>query len=223
MTYQKHLKVVFGGVLGETASAPQGWSISTRWNLVGGGYDARSQDTMDSIAASVEDAATTFFTSNVFTDQVWWTYCKAYSIESNGGSADNPIGVFNVDDPDAGSAGAEKPFQVSWVVSLDATGRGSGKAGRFFLPCPAPAVERDGTVLVASAIASLALVKDFLDDVDSAIGGSDLAEDVQLVIASGKGTGTLHPVTELRLGRILDTQRRRRDKGVEDYQTLDYG
>lgn len=106
------------------------------------------------------------------------------------------------------------PNQICAVVTLR-TGftRGPAHSGRFYLPLPSVTIQSDGRVNAGWADG----VSDSTDTFISDLNGQDA--DYEVAIFSRKsGQAGNRRVTGNQVGRVLDTQRRRRRSLVEDYQ-----
>lgn len=106
------------------------------------------------------------------------------------------------------------PNQLACAVSLT-TGfsRGPAHRGRFFLPMPVYATAADGMISAANAQSISGAVDTFIGAVNGASTDFDVA-----VFSRKLGAATHRPVTGNLVGRVLDTQRRRRRSLAENYQ-----
>lgn len=119
----------------------------------------------------------------------------------------------------AGTGVPTKPLQVSLVVSL-LTGRpGRSFRGRLFLPAwGTPVLDSTMRVSAANRSTLATSMKTFLNAVaDSA----PSAGSMSLAVVS-QTIDTFSFVTQLSIGDVLDTQRRRRDALTEQRTTIDY-
>ncbi len=140
---------------------------------------------------------------------------KVASIGLDGSYTRDPW--YSTSTPVAGNsaATARLPLQIAHVASLTTARRGPTGKGRIYLPL-------HGWSLGAGYQLGAALVKSTADAVATLVSninnepGID-ANNMQVSVVSTKGYST--PVTGVRMGRILDTQRSRRRSLVEDYQT----
>lgn len=112
-----------------------------------------------------------------------------------------------------GTGTATKPLQTAWVVSL-LTGRpGRSYRGRLYFPAWAnPVMATDFRIPGAARITVVGAMKTWLNAVEASapgVGNMSLAD-------------TWSFVTQLALGDVLDTQRRRRDAMLEQRTTVDY-
>ena len=115
------------------------------------------------------------------------------------------------------------PPQVALCVSLWSGQRfGRGNRGRLYLPTPSASVGDSGLV-DAGAVGFLRnVMARLLQDLTSAMQAAPNLGDVVPVIVSAGGTGTTPapPITraieQIAVGRVLDTQRRRR-RSLEEY------
>ena len=107
-------------------------------------------------------------------------------------------------------SGPIPPNQVALVVSL-VTGleRGYAHRGRFYSPLPAAAVQDDGLISVGIATEVANAAAAFLTAVNDTP-GLDNTSSPNVCVMSSRGTGATHVVTGVEVGRVLDTQRRRR-------------
>lgn len=116
----------------------------------------------------------------------------------------------------AGGGGAAAPYpnQVAMVVSLT-TGfsRGPAHRGRYYLPLPVFALDGSGTIAAANAAVLSGTTDTFIGALNAATPGWKVN-----VFSRKSGAATHRPVTGNEIGRVYDTQRRRRRSLVEDYQ-----
>lgn len=88
--------------------------------------------------------------------------------------------------------------------------RGKGSVGRYFLPAMALSVMEDGLISTTAAEAARATSITFLNAVNAQAPG-------RLAVFGQTGEGTVQPVTGIRVGRKVDTQRRRARSIKEAY------
>lgn len=147
------------------------------------------------------------------------TYVKANYIKPDGHYYDINTHEYVYPTPLPGAVSTPTyPNQVALAVSLT-TGRDRGYAhrGRFYSPMPGLDVAADGLVSIALATNVAAAAKTFIESL-SDIPGPDLGvSDLNVVVMSAAGAGHTHPVTGVEIGRVLDTQRRRRQELKEAY------
>lgn len=120
--------------------------------------------------------------------------------------------------PQGGSTGYNRAPQDSLVLTLTtATRTGLARNGRIYLPAGFVSVNQaTGRVDPASAKAAM---DQFADVVKWIEDQGDSSANPTLVVASGQGAGAFKIVEGLRVGDVLDTQRRRRNRISEKYQT----
>lgn len=107
--------------------------------------------------------------------------------------------------------GTDTAPQLSVAITLTtALPRGRGSKGRFYLPPPSRVLlpAADGLLNASDASTFMARVVTFLDACNGAGAGA-------LTVFSELGPA--NPVTGLRVGRVVDTQRRRRNQISEEY------
>jgi hypothetical protein len=121
-----------------------------------------------------------------------------------------------------GGSNSLQAFQVSLAVTLW-SGETLGKAnyGRFYLP--AMNITRtygSGTLTSFYTDQIATATRTMLQAVDGEL--STLNYDWRLAIMSSLGNGTHKPVAQIKVGDVLDTQRRRRNALDETYAVLPY-
>lgn len=116
--------------------------------------------------------------------------------------------------PIVGTGNASKTPQTALVFSM-LTGRpGRSYNGRVYFPALGAAIQQDSLRIAPSVVANYAAVwAQQLEDIAAAAPG---ANQLYPAVASGK-LGLAYEVTTVRVGDVLDTQRRRRDAYVENY------
>ena len=114
----------------------------------------------------------------------------------------------------------DHPYQTSIVLSLRSPLAGASGRGRLYIP--ATGVATVNTTLRPSAVnvtSYLAGAKGYLQAIQTAL--TVTVPDSILAVWS-RTLGTTLGVTRIQMGDVLDTQRRRRDAQIENYQELTY-
>lgn len=118
------------------------------------------------------------------------------------------------------SANTGLPQSTVVATLTTATPRGPANEGRMYLPATSNTAGVDGRMLSATAVSINSAVVTFINSVN-AIG-------IGQVSVFSKGTplspgGAKRPVTGVRTGRVIDTQRRRRNRITELYVSAAVG
>lgn len=113
------------------------------------------------------------------------------------------------------------PLQSAMVISLNSVAGGARGRGRLYWPaCGAVLVGGTHRLLASTVTTLLTDVKTYLQAVGAAIDGA-VDETVALAVWS-RASASSSLVNRIKIGDILDTQRRRRDAIPETYQQIDY-
>jgi hypothetical protein len=216
------------GVFGSSASSPvEQWSFG--FYVAGAelpaGYDAVLPDVWSALARYIGNS-TNFAT---FYSDTWLTEVMAAEITPAGGLAQGYYsryaapggavsGVSN-----AGSA----PYQLTSAVTLDAGKPAAGRFNRFYPP-PQYGGTTLGLIAPEAAQARANVAKTMLREVATALSPTTLKSDwfgvttvgveFRPVVAS-KVHGSSRNIQAVRVGRVQDTQRRRRNSLPEGYVT----
>jgi hypothetical protein len=106
--------------------------------------------------------------------------------------------------------------QGTVAISLGtALQRGPASKGRFYPPGGWNGLTNDGRALPSEMASKAALVKTLINDLNAAQGAGG-----QRVVVYSKQYQSVRAVTHIRVGRVVDTQRRRRSSLAEEYQTV---
>jgi len=112
-----------------------------------------------------------------------------------------------------GSTVSTPPNQVCLAISLTTgVSRGPAHRGRFYMPLPAMPVQTDGRISAGDAANVQASATTLLSDLNAASAHYNVA-----VFSRKAGSAADRVVTGVAVGRVLDTQRRRRNKLAEAY------
>lgn len=119
------------------------------------------------------------------------------------------------------------PNQVALAITLTtAVNRGPAHAGRIYSPMPCMAVGADGLITIAAADYVRTGFRTLLEAISDAPGLDTVEGAPDVVVMSRKqGAPITRRVTGIRVGRVLDTQRRRRRSLPESYEVdaVDFG
>lgn len=214
MPYLRHVSVVANGGM----PGGERWSCSVS---ISGQNTAYTQDGLDDFAATALSAWAAAVQSQqyVMSDTTSLQRVDVRVIDTQGRTellAQQSPGL-----PVVGPFPATLPNQCAIVVSLRSQTAGARGRGRFYLPCLATSVDGNGRLPSLARSTVLARTKTLLDAL-SAGATADLGAGPQrIIVASGAGTGSNAGVTSIRVGDVIDTQRRRRDALVEAYVTAE--
>ena len=128
------------------------------------------------------------------------------------------VGEYSRTSPLAGTSTMSKTLQTSIVLSLRTPFPGASSRGRLYWPALAYAIDTStgkmsGTVRDAIATAAAS----YLEALCVALTGAITEADTFGLAVYSRTKNTFHYVTEIWVGDIFDTQRRRRDALVESY------
>lgn len=121
--------------------------------------------------------------------------------------------------PLVGSGTPLRPAQNAMVFSLRTNTPGGSGRGRIYWPALGDAIGSDLRYSSAIVTAALADMRTYLNGIRSDLATSFPTIGFDLAVRS-RTTHTTPHVVRLQAGNVLDTQRRRRDAMVEDYQAL---
>jgi hypothetical protein len=209
--FPAHTRVTVSGVFGTVASPVEEWSFSVK-------TEARP-DPQDQ--AALNTAATTALTAygttlaGVQTGKIVATTVKYARIDGTGHVAKFPDGSYQQGIAHGEIAGKTSeasprnlPLQTALVISLGTARVGPSGKGRFFLPFQmSSAIGDDFRISEGTANGFAAQATAWLRAVNGILG--------PVVVVSSKGF--VSPVTGVRVGRVLDTMRSRRESIDEGY------
>lgn len=206
-----HTLVTYQGVIGPDNGEVEAFSFSLRCiGAPDGGitdYNARAIAAMGA------------FSDNMITrigDNVALTKVTVASVQANGLWAQSSEGAYVkgewTGEVRSGTLIANDPYcpaQAALVLSLSGNRAGASGKGRVFLPVGRAALDASGRITGAGAQGYATAAAGWIADLNTVEG------DVSVV--SSKGFST--KVTQVRVGRVIDTMRSRRRDIVEEYKT----
>lgn len=208
MTYLPHARATFRGRLpgNETWACSLSFARAVSQVWTGTQLEELAAD-LAPLWATMHGSGNVGMSTQVFFDRV-----DTYAIGPDGKSTAQGSGTLAT--PQAGLGTVSLPNQCAMTVSLRTGRPGRAFRGRFYLPTLAlgGSLGTDGRLPAATRDQMAAPIETFLN----AIQGLDIGgTGVQLVVASGVGAGANTAVSFFSLGRVLDTQRRRRSQLLE--------
>lgn len=224
--YKPHWLLAFGG----SAYGSEEWQCTLRVAHLGA--DVSDVDMIERAQAwlpAVATATLAFF-ANVpycFTSAHKIGFVKFNAIDENGHYTDTGATNARYYTDGVGTAIPVQPPQCAYVVSFTTDAmRGKAHAGRMYLPAGGMTTGADGRISGAVRDAVRPHVSAFLTGVKDAVAPDpdDLFSDdyrgpaILSKIGVGLEPGAARRITGIRLGRVVDTQRRRRANLDEDYQ-----
>lgn len=224
MAYPKHMLLTFGGPLGNSET----WACGLR--MTNDTMAAASDDGMAGFGPDyvqeVHGKVRTYLTaigSNYLNGAGAHSWTKFNAIGPDGKYIGSVTGEVLMTTPAPLATSAPYPFQLATAITLQtASKRGIATAGRFFLPCSPSMVDMDGGMPEAWCLTLGQRTRDFIISLNNWTGFDLPVAPVVSVVSRGRqiapgsyGTGAHRPVTEVRVGRVQDTQQRRRTHTAE--------
>jgi hypothetical protein len=204
-----HQYVQWGGVL------PGGeiWSCGLRIAPVAGVTPAPDQALCDGIATAISTFHSS--TGGHITSRAQLQFVKVNPIGVDGKYA-FPVSIVKNFSPvilGGGTGSATPPNQVALAATLTTdVARGVASKGRFYIPVPDCNSASDGLLATADVTAVKTAVNLLVTNINAVSANYDVA-----VFSRKSGAATHRLVTGCKVGRVLDTIRRRRNKIAEKY------
>lgn len=222
MAYMPHTYITHHGILGETATSPQTWSIGYRFPINEAfwvGYVADGGSLGD-VAGDLQTAFTSSFPTAAFSSVVWLFGTKMAILDASGHYVEPPTEVTYSLTEAYGTTDIAKCFQEATVVTMRHIGTGRGNFGRVYLPPVQYTPFFDGLLSEVNRDTLAGYATDWLNAVNVVLHALDPDANVSIF---SRAHGTAKTVQETAVGRVIDTQRRRRDKLAESlvYTLLD--
>lgn len=222
MTYTgTHVKYTFSGYLKATDEV---FSTSLKVNDFNNGYiigPTLVEDLLD--PAFVEDIGDLFSTfwateSSLIPSDFIFTTTKAAVIAADGkydtGYAD-PVTEVNAWNTPGGLTWAYAP-QLSTVFTFDSGKfKDPGKYGRMYIPTVGLAQNLNSVRPIADTTPMSVNFQTLINGINSLT--TTINGDLKVVVMSNKGTGITRAVESIKVGNVIDTQRRRRNQLIESY------
>lgn len=96
-----------------------------------------------------------------------------------------------------------------------------GKYNRFYLPVAIDNTFETWKISNGVATSMATLTAQLIDDINTSLAeAGPFNNTYEVCVVSNKGTGYQYPVASVRVGNIVDTQRRRRNALTETYQSV---
>lgn len=165
------------------------------------------------------DAVRTFWTGpgERISEGARLTTIKINEIGVDGKYVNDETVLYDFNPTVAGTSGTHHPPQVALAVTLGTdVNRGRAKSGRFYLPAPGQPAAIDGLLELSQQMAYANAAAAMLSGIEDSLVGW------QPGVTSNLGNGEQRVVTNLRVGRVFDTIRTRRNALNEDYYERAY-
>lgn len=203
-----HIYVQWGGKL----PGPEQWSCGVRMTGPAGTAVADAATLLDDYAGAVE--AYHVRAQSSISQAAQLSFVKVNAIGTDGKYIE-PVTNEQVIADVGGSAGGVQSFpnQIATVVSLlTAVSRGPAHRGRFYLPLPGALMDANGLSTVSYRDNLKASTDTFIAAMNAATPGWKMA-----IFSRKDGAPAHRLVTGCEIGRVFDTQRRRRRSMAEQY------
>lgn len=228
VSYSPHGKVVLIGEFGANGQVPvEEWSASMSYDVVGPDVGAMPERLPDDTLEAIAAAWRPFFTVDPNSDNgaipntVTLTQVAYYRAKADGNATGGQWQRHTLSPVCRGLQPARNPIQIANVITLDAGGPKKGRFGRFYLPATGAPVGADYRWSSDIPNTTLTRARTALTAANVAL-SADIDGDVELVVASGVGSGENRPVRNIRCGRVPDTMRSRREGLDEGYFSLPF-
>lgn len=217
MTYLPHHRITFKGEFktGSLAEPYETWNTSLAFRGGDGILAADKQEIVNDAAADWATFASTTGGPS-WSAQTYLTEVRLDTIGPNGRITEDAV-LADANLPYGGSgSGTVLPPQCAVVLTLDTGMRGRSRFGRMYLPLLSVPVGEDGRMTEGAQTLILAGARQLIENLSNAPGIDSAWE---ACVASNVGSGSLHRVSSVRIGRVIDTMRSRRRSMAEDYKS----
>lgn len=214
MPVPAHVKTTFTGVFGNITSPVEQWSFSI--NTADGVFV--NQVDRENVAEAIADAWGLRM-AVLHPPHVHLTRVRVAQVAAGGLVSKTVDGAYQQGDWEGDKQGSGVsqvlPIQTAVVVSLGSNRSGPSGKGRFFLPAPSASIgSSDFRMTQEATDLILARSVALLGDIDGILGSSTGGSGAPVIVST---KGFVSPVTNVRVGRVMDTMRSRRSSQLEGY------
>lgn len=205
MAYAPHVRVQWGGTIYDApvgGNAVEIWSNTLSLADVGAATAEAAQGAIASSIKAFHSRLDTGISANCAIE-----YVKVNRIDAAGHYAEDTTNV--VYDTARGALGTKNIIQGSLRVSIDDGSRNPRARGGWYIPCFGRAVGTDYRLSTANRDEVLSSTGTLLTELNN-------IPSISVVVASSVD-GSLRTVSRLRVGRVVDVIRSRRNALLEDY------
>lgn len=213
MVAPAHGLYVFRGRFGPAAAPVEEWMFNIRTTagapLAEAAHQALARAAVDAWSAHLRPL---HWSGVALTSVKHCEVAEGGKVVQDAGTGAYDQGEVEVNLPGTGAVNAVYPPHIAMCVSLQTPRPGPSGRGRIFLPPPRAGLDNDGLVLADAFQAEV-------------VGAA--AAFIRAITAIGKTVVVVSPrrslmtaVTEVKVGRVLDTMRSRRGEMAENYKVL---
>lgn len=226
MSYTENFALLRYG--GSAWANTENWSCGLKLRHLGGDDASAMRDECEATIDEVVDIVTTYYTTNFahFSAGTRLNWVRLNVINKDTGDYNYPNDPLIVENLDVTGGGATGIPQVAYCVTTRGDPkRGAGAFGRWFVPMAnlTPAADGRLATSVASIMADTAgTFLAALGSIDSGLGPDAWAPWHFGLSGTGSvasRTGVDSAIRQVDVGRVMDTQRRRRNQLLEAYET----
>lgn len=225
MAYRPHIVVQYGGRLGTNSG--EIWTNSLRF--VTSSTDVTDlQGLAEAWGSELSDAVTSIVSLGGYSSAAHLDWIKANAVDASGHQPNTSTNVMYAGEDFAATVGTlpAGPYQNALVITFTTqAARGRASRGRVYVPTGSWTDGSDWDKQTGlMSLSNAELYRDrwaaFLTDLDDNP-GVDFA-NLRAAVVSKLGTdpGNWHAISGVKVGRVIDTQRRRRNALNENYTTV---
>lgn len=201
-------------------SAPSGevWSINPTFDPTGEFPGGVNQTLLDEAADAIAALTPGTQLKNMLSTALSVTGAR---VEVRDDATDGllAISVQQTEPPQVGTGSPLRGTGSALVFSLRTNTPGGSGRGRLYWPAVGMAVETTTRFSSANTLVALNQMATYLHEMENALATAFDTIGFDLAVRS-RSTHTTPHVNKLGVGNIIDSQRRRRDKMLEDYQNI---
>lgn len=188
------------------------------WSLALIPVFANDPDVPDEVPVGIIDAVTDFHTDTRmgFVQAAQLDLIKLNQIGLDGRYVNKGETVlYEFPTPVPGPTGGQIPPQISLCITLGTErSRGRAHAGRFYPPTTSLGVQANGGISPTAQQGAAAAAAELVESLNAVL------PEYFVGVTSDLGVGAQMQVTEIRVGKVLDTMRSRRSSIPEDYVSV---
>ena len=216
MAFPQHWLLSWGGTL---YGGQDIWVNGIRMAVPVGGNPGTVNETDLLVDFATDIAAHVQSPDSAYSNRTQLEWVKFNEIDSLGRYVDEgTTHVHEYPTPISGTQSSSYPAQVSLVISMRTPqARGYASKGRLYVPVPkAFSIGGLGYIDVFNMQPVADAWSTFITNLNN-MPGIDEANIVASVVSKVPATGATNPITNIRVGNVLDTQTRRRNQIPETY------